>query len=109
MDDIEFVIAVTKGSEDDPVAVGRPGGTEVVAAVCQFDQTCAVDVDDVNVTVALWTAVEGEAGSIGGPSVSSAHVVEIRDLTDIRTVSVHDKKLTRARARGGKRDHRTVR
>ena len=65
MDDIEFVIAVSEGGEDDPVAVGRPGGTEVVAAVGEFDQARAVHVDDVDIAVALGSAVEGEFCAIG--------------------------------------------
>ena len=64
MDDIEFVIAVSEGGEDDPVAVGRPGGTEVVAAVSEFDQAGAIHVDDVDIAVALRSVVEGEFGSI---------------------------------------------
>lgn len=60
MDDVEFVVAVAEGGEDDPVAVGGPGGTEVVAAVGESHQAGAVHVDDVDVPVALRSAIESQ-------------------------------------------------
>ena len=65
MDDVEFVVAVAEGGEDDPVTVGRPGGTEVVAAVGEFDQAGTVYVDDVDIVVTLGSAIEGELRTIG--------------------------------------------
>ena len=65
MDDVKFVVAVAEGGEDDPVAVGRPGGTEVVAAIGEFDQAGAVYVDDVDVTVTLRSAIKSEFGRVG--------------------------------------------
>lgn len=64
MDDVEFVVAVAEGGEDDPVAVGGPGGTEIVAAVGEFNQAGAIHVDDVDVTVTLRPAIEGEFRAI---------------------------------------------
>ena len=93
MDDVEFVVAVAEGGEDNPVAVGGPGGTEIVAAVGEFDQAGAIYVDDVDIAVALRSAIEGETCAIGRPSVASAHVIEVGHLADIRTVRVHDEEL----------------
>lgn len=36
MDDVDFVVAVAEGCEGDPIAIGRPRGTEIVAAVCEL-------------------------------------------------------------------------
>jgi len=83
VDDVEFVVAIAEGSEDNPVAVGRPGGTEVVAAVGETYQASAVHVDDVDVAVALWSAVEGKFGSIWRPGVTSTHVIEVGHLLDV--------------------------
>ena len=65
MDDVKFVVAVAEGGEDDPVAIGGPGRTEVVAAVSEFHQASAVHVDDVDVSVTLRSAIEGELRTIG--------------------------------------------
>lgn len=65
MDDVDFVVPVAEGGEGDPIPIGRPGGTEVVAAVRELDKPCAVRVDDVDVVVACGTAIEGEASPIG--------------------------------------------
>lgn len=36
MDDVDFVVAVAEGCEGYPIAIGRPRGTEIVAAVCEL-------------------------------------------------------------------------
>ena len=65
MDDVDFVVAVAEGGEGDPVAIGRPRGTEIVAAVCELRQACAINVDDVDVVVACGSAIERESSPIG--------------------------------------------
>lgn len=65
VDDVDFVVPVAEGGEGDPVSIGRPGGTEIVAAVRELEQACAVNVDDVDVVVASGTAIKGEPRPIG--------------------------------------------
>lgn len=65
MDDVDFVVAVAEGGEGDPDAIGRPRGTEVIAAVRESHQPCAVNVDDVDVVVPCGTAIERESSPIG--------------------------------------------
>ena len=65
MDDVDFVVSIAEGGEGDPVAIGRPTGTEIVAAVGELHQACAVYVDDVDVVVASGTAIEREPRPIG--------------------------------------------
>ena len=65
MDDVDFIVAITEGGEGDPVAIGRPAGTEIVSAVREFHQARAVYVDDVDVMVACGTAIEREPRPIG--------------------------------------------
>ena len=64
MDDVEFVVAIAKGGEDDPVTIRRPGGAEVVAAIGDFDQACAIHVDNIDVPIALFAAIKGKFRAI---------------------------------------------
>lgn len=65
VDDVNFVITVAEGGEGDPVSIRRPGGTEIVSAVRELDEPCAVHVDDVDVVVACGSAIERELSPIG--------------------------------------------
>lgn len=65
MDDVDLIVAVAEGGEGDPVSIGRPRGTKIVAAVGELRQACAVHVDDVDVVVACGTAIERELSPIG--------------------------------------------
>src|SRR3972149_359991 len=102
MYDIDLIVAIPKRRESDPVPIGRPTGTEVVAAIGELDQSRSIDMDDIDVVIAGRSAVKRETGSIRRPGTAPTDGIQIRDLPHIRTIRVHNKQLALARARGSK-------
>ncbi len=93
MHDVNFVVAVAEGGEGDPLPVRRPACTQVVPAAGEALYIRAIGVDGENIAVALRPAVEGKLRAVRRPGAAATHIVQVRDLVDIRPVIVHHVQL----------------
>ena len=109
MHNINLIVPIAEGSERDPVSIWRPTGTQVIAAICELFQPSSVDIDDVNITVALWASIKSQLRSIRRPTATSAHLPQVCHLVDFSSIRIRNKQLSLSLAIRSERDHGSIR
>ena len=90
MDDVDLIVAITKGGESDPVTIRRPAWAKVIPAVGQLLDILCIDVDDIDIVVSFRTAIKGDLCPVWRPRAAAAHVTHVCQLFDIVTARIHD-------------------
>ena len=109
MHDVNLVVPIAEGGERDPVSIRRPTGTEIIATVGEFFQARSIDVDDVNIMVAVGTSIKSQLRSIGRPAATSTHLPQVGDLVDFSSIRIRNKQLSLSLAIRSERDHGSIR
>ena len=108
MDGVNFVIPIPEGCERDPVAIRRPAGAQVITTIRELDQPCPIDVDHIDIVILRRSGVECQSRPIRRPGAASAHIRQIGNLSNIRTIPVHHVQLTLPCPCRSERDHHAI-